>query len=435
MEKTNVAIVGLGTVGSGVARLLLDHGDRTARHAGRTMWLKKAVVRDLTRARDVELPDGVLTDSLQEVIDDDEITVVAQLIGGLEPARTIMLALLESGKDIVTANKALLAEHGAELFTRARELGRSIAFEASVAGGIPIIANISQCLSANQIGSLEGILNGTSNFIVTQMDENGASYDDVVREAQRLGYAERDPTMDVDGTDAAQKLAILAHLAFGATVDWSQIPRTGIDGLDPEDLLYAQKLGFRIKLLAIANLAEDGLELSVSPTLVPVGTPLAEVRDAYNAIQVIGDAVGPVFYHGQGAGQMPTASAVAADLIDTAVGRTRLTFQTLEYFSTNQPPRVKLRDGDTSTGRYYFRLSVSNHPGTLASIAAVLAQHGISIASVIQHEGREGGPQRDPVPLVIMTHMATEGEARAATDDIQALDSVTGTVVRLRVKD
>ena len=435
MEKTNVAIVGLGTVGSGVARLLLDHGDRTARHAGRTMWLKKAVVRDLTRPRDVELPDGVLTDSLQEIIDDDEITVVAQLIGGLEPARTIMLALLESGKDIVTANKALLAEHGAELFTRARELGRSIAFEASVAGGIPIIANISQCLSANQIGSLEGILNGTSNFIVTQMDENGASYDDVVREAQRLGYAESDPTMDVDGTDAAQKLAILAHLAFGATVDWSQIPRTGIDGLDPEDLLYAQKLGFRIKLLAIANLAEDGLELSVSPTLVPVGTPLAEVRDAYNAIQVIGDAVGPVFYHGQGAGQMPTASAVAADLIDTAVGRTRLTFQTLEYFSTNQPPRVKLRDGDTSTGRYYFRLSVSNHPGTLASIAAVLAQHGISIASVIQHEGREGGPQRDPVPLVIMTHMATEGEARAATDDIQALDSVTGTVVRLRVKD
>ncbi|MGI9442396.1 MAG: homoserine dehydrogenase [Rubripirellula sp.] len=435
MEKTNVAIVGLGTVGSGVARLLLDHGDRTARHAGRTMWLKKAVVRDLTRPRDVELPDGVLTDSLQEVIDDDEITVVAQLIGGLEPARTIMLALLESGKDIVTANKALLAEHGAELFTRARELGRSIAFEASVAGGIPIIANISQCLSANQIGSLEGILNGTSNFIVTQMDENGASYDDVVREAQRLGYAESDPTMDVDGTDAAQKLAILAHLAFGATVDWSQIPRTGIDGLDPEDLLYAQKLGFRIKLLAIANLAVDGLELSVSPTLVPVGTPLAEVRDAYNAIQVIGDAVGPVFYHGQGAGQMPTASAVAADLIDTAVGRTRLTFQTLEYFSTNQPPRVKLRDGDTSTGRYYFRLSVSNHPGTLASIAAVLAEHGISIASVIQHEGREGGPQRDPVPLVIMTHMANEGEARAATDNIQALDSVTGTVVRLRVKD
>jgi len=435
MEKTNVAIVGLGTVGSGVARLLLDHGDRTARHAGRTMWLKKAVVRDLQRQRNVDLPADVLTSSLDDVINDNEITVVAQLIGGLEPARTIMLSLLESGKDIVTANKALLAEHGPELFTRARELGRSIAFEAAVAGGIPIIANISQCLSANQIRSLEGILNGTSNFIVTQMGENNLSYDDVVQEAQRLGYAESDPTMDVDGTDAAQKLAILAHLAFGATVDWSQIPRVGIDGLDPEDLTYAQKLGYRIKLLATANLAQDGLELSVSPTLLPVGTPLAEVRDAFNAIQVIGDAVGPVFYHGQGAGQMPTASAVAADLIDTAVGRTRLTFQTLEYFSIDQPPRVKLRDGDTSSGRYYFRLSVSNHPGTLASIAAVLAEHEISIASVIQHEGREGGPHRDPVPLVIMTHLATEGMARMATDKMQALDSVKGSVVRLRVKD
>lgn len=435
MEMTNVAIVGLGTVGTGVARLLLDHGDRTARHAGRTLWLKKAVVRDLQRPRGIDMPKGVLTDSLQDVIDDDQITVVAQLIGGLEPARTIMLSLMESGKDIVTANKALLAEHGPELFTRARELGRSIAFEAAVAGGIPIIANISQCLSANQIRSLEGILNGKSNFIVTQMDENGADYADVVREAQQLGYAEADPTMDVDGTDAAQKLAILAHLAFGATVDWAQIPRTGIVGLDPDDLRYARKLGYRIKLLAIANLAEDGLELSVSPTLVPEGTPLAEVRDAYNAIQVIGDAVGPVFYHGLGAGQMPTASAVAADLIDTAVGRTRLTFQTLEYFSIDQPPRVKLRDADTSSGRYYLRLRVANHPGTLAAIAAVLAQYGISIASVIQHEGSDGRVQLDPVPLVIMTHVATEGAARLATADIEALASVTGPVVRLRVKD
>ncbi len=435
MEKTNVAIVGLGTVGTGVARLLLDHGDRTARHAGRTMWLKKAVVKDPTKPRDVDLPKGVLTDSLDDVIDDPEITVVAQLIGGLEPARTVMLRLLESGKDIVTANKALLAEHGPELFTRARELGRSIAFEAAVAGGIPIIANISQCLSANQLRSLEGILNGTSNFIVTQMDENGSSYEDVVREAQRLGYAEADPTMDVDGTDAAQKLAILAHLAFGATVDWSEIPRVGIDQLDPNDLKYAKELDYRIKLLAVANLAEDGLELSVGPTLVRVGTPLAEVRDAFNAIRVIGDAVGPVFYHGLGAGQMPTASAVVADMIDTAVGRTRLTFQTLEYFSIDQPPRAKLRDADTLVGRYYYRLPVANHPGTLAAIATVLAKHGISIASVIQHEKGDGSQHLDPVPLVIMTHEATEGAARAATSEIESLSAVTGPVVRLRVKD
>ena len=440
MEKTNIAIVGMGTVGTGVARLLLDHGDRTSRHAGRTLWLKKAVVRDLSKPRDVELPAGVVTDSIADVLEDPEITVVAQLIGGLEPARSIMLDLLSAGKDIVTANKALLAQHGPELFNRARELGRSIAFEASVAGGIPIIANISQCLSANQIVSLEGILNGTSNFIVTQMDERGASYADVLRQAQKLGYAEADPAMDVDGSDAAQKLAILAHLAFGATVNWEEIPRVGIDGLAADDLTYARKLGYRIKLLGVAKLADDGLELSVGPTLVKIGTPLAEVRDAFNAIRVIGDAVGPVFYHGLGAGQMPTASAVVADLIDTAVGRTRLTFQTLEYFSIDQPPRVKLRNADTLVGRYYFRLPVSNHPGTLASIATVLAKHGISIASVIQHEtstddGPDVNPQIDPVTLVVMTHPATAGAARKATAEIESLSTVTGSVVRLQVKD
>ncbi|QDT12372.1 homoserine dehydrogenase [Planctomycetes bacterium K23_9] len=435
MKKTNVAIVGMGTVGTGVARLILDHGDRTSRHAGRTIWLKKAVVRDLAKPREVDLPDGVVTDSLGDVIHDPEISVVAQLIGGLEPARTIMLQLMESGKDIVTANKALLAEHGPELFTRARELGRSIAFEAAVAGGIPIIANISQCLSANQLQSLEGILNGTSNFIVTQMDERGASYDDVVKQAQELGYAEADPTMDVDGTDAAQKLAILAHLAFGATVDWSDIPKIGIDNLDPADLQYARELGYRIKLLAVANLADDGLELSVAPTLVRIGTPLAEVRDAFNAIRVVGDAVGPVFYHGLGAGQMPTASAVVADVIDTAVGRTKLTFQTLEYFNIEQPPRVKLLDALTLMGRYYFRLHVANHPGTLAAIAAVLEKHAISIASVIQHENTVGAAKADSVPLVIMTHEASEGSAQGATVAIEALAAVTGPVVRLRVKD
>ncbi len=435
MEKTNVAIVGLGTVGTGVARLLLDHGDRTARHAGRTLWLKKAVMRDLAKPRDVDLPAGVATDKLSDVINDSEITVVAQLIGGLEPARTIMLQLLEAGKDIVTANKALLAEHGPELFTKARELGRSIAFEAAVAGGIPIIANVSQCLSANQILSMEGILNGTSNFIVTRMGETGMTYIDAVRLAQQLGYAEADPTMDVDGSDAAQKLAILAHLAFGATVNWSEIPRIGIDVLDPTDLKYAKELGYHIKLLAVADLADDGLELSVAPTLVRIGTPLAEVRDAFNAIRVVGDAVGPVFYHGLGAGQMPTASAVAADMIDTAVGRTRITFRTLEYFSIDQPPRVLLRDADTLMGRNYFRLSVANHPGTLAKIATVLGQHEISIASVIQHESLDGHTQLDPVPLVIMTHAASEGATAAATAEIASLPCVQGSVVRLRVKD
>ena len=433
MQKTKVAIVGMGTVGSGVAKLLLDHGDRTARHAGRVLWLEKAVVRDLSKARSAVLPASILTDDLNEVLDDPEITVVAQLIGGLEPARTIMLQLLEAGKDIVTANKALLAEHGPELFERARELGRSIAFEASVAGGIPIITNISQCLSANQISSLEGILNGTSNFIVTQMDRQGMAYDAAVRLAQEKGYAEADPTMDVDGTDAAQKLAILAHLAFGAHANWSEIPRIGINRLDPEDLRFARELGYRIKLLAIAHLDEAGLELHVAPTLVRAGTPLAEVQDAFNAIRVVGDAVGPVFYHGLGAGQMPTASAVVADIIDTAVGRTRLTFQTLELFSPDGPPRVRLRDFDELPGRYYLRLHVDDTPGVLAKITGALGRHDVSIASVIQHEPDDRA-DRNTVPLVVMTHEAPEGAARRAADEIEAMSEVCGRVVRLRVK-
>jgi homoserine dehydrogenase len=429
--KSKVALIGMGTVGTGVARLLIDHGDRTARHAGRTLWLEKVVVHDIAKPRDYRLPAGVLTNDLRSVLDDPEITVVAHLIGGLEPARTILLQLLEAGKDVVTANKALLAEYGGELFERARRLGRSIAFEASVAGGIPIITNISQCLSANQILSLEGILNGTSNFIVTQMQEQQMDFGQAVQLAQQLGYAEADPRMDIDGSDAAQKLAILAHLAFGARVHWADIPRQGIDQLSPLDLGYAAELGYRIKLLAIARLTEAGLELHVSPTLVPVGTPLAEVRDAFNAVRVVGDAVGPVFYHGLGAGQMPTASAVVADMIDMAVGRAPLTFRTLELFNDADPPRVRLRDHEALPGRYYLRMRVQDEPGVLALITGVLGHHRVSIASVIQHERQ---PDGSTVPLVIMTHEAAEGGAAAAMLQLQSLPCVEGPVVRLRVR-
>ena len=272
-------------------------------------------------------------------------------------------------------------------------MGRSIAFEASVAGGIPIIANISQCLSANQIESLDAILNGTSNYILTQMEAHGTSYADAVREAQRLGYAEADPTMDVDGSDAAQKLAILAHLAFGARAAWDEIPRQGIDTLDLADMRYAKELGYRIKLLAVAQLTSGGLELHVSPTLVELGTPLAEVRGAFNAISVVGDAVGPVFFSGLGAGQMPTASAVVADLIDTVVGRSAITFRTLELWS-KQGPRVSARDYANVSGRYYLRFNVADQPSVLAEIAGVLGKQKISIASVIQHEAEERQPGR-----------------------------------------
>jgi homoserine dehydrogenase len=430
VEKTKVAIVGMGTVGSGVAKLLLDYGDRTARHAGRTLWLEKVVVRDPSKPRGCDLPWGVLSTDLSTITKDGEIKVVAHLVGGLEPARTIMLALLESGKDVVTANKLLLAEHGPELFDRARALGRSIAFEASVAGGIPIIANISQCFSANQVESLLGILNGTSNFILTRMEEGGMSYADAVAEAQRLGYAEADPTLDVDGSDAAQKLAILAHLAFGARVHWSEIPRQGIDTLDAADMRYARQLGYRIKLLASAYLVPEGLELHVSPTLVKVGTPLAEVREAYNAIRVVGDAVGKVFFHGLGAGQMPTASAVVADMIDTVVGRTAITFRTLELWS-QQKPRVFPRDHEDVPGRFYLRFRVEDRPGVLAEIAGVLGGNGISIASVLQEESDDGTGH---VPLIIMTHLSTEGATRRAVQAIDRLESIKPPRVRLRVR-
>ena len=287
------------------------------------LWLEKAVVRDLSKPRDCELPDGVLTDKIDDVVGDPEIKVVCQLMGGVEPARTVMLSLLEAGKDVVTANKALIAEHGPELFEKARELGRSIAFEASVAGGIPIITNLSQCLSSNQVTSLHGILNGTSNFILDKMHTEGSPYSEVVAEAQRLGYAEADPAMDVDGTDAAQKLAILAQIAFGARLDWRDIPRSGIDQVDLLDVRYAQEMGYRIKLLAVADLREGRLDCEVNPALVKAGSPLGEVGGPFNAVLAKGDAVGPLFFHGQGAGQMPTASAVVADLIDTAVSAAR----------------------------------------------------------------------------------------------------------------
>ena len=433
MDKTKVAIVGMGTVGTGVAKLLLDHGDRTARHAGRTLWLEKVVVSDIHKHRDLDLPTGVLTDQLDDVLNDPNIEVVAQLIGGIEPERTIMLKLLEAGKNIVTANKALLAEHGGELFDRARHLGRSLGFEASVCGGIPIIANISQCFSANKITSIKGILNGTSNFIVTQMDEQRWNYADALVQAQKLGYAEADPTMDVDGSDAAQKLAILAHLAFGARVHWRDIPRVGIDRLDVKDIYYARELGYRIKLIAVGRVTEAGLELHVSPTLVRMGSPLAEVRGAYNALTVVGDAVGDVFFHGQGAGQMPTASAVVADMIDTAVGRTAITFRTLELWSQRES-QVTLRTFDDLPGRYYLRFEVDDVPGVLSQIARVLGEHAVSIASIIQHE-RHPGRAEPTVTLVIMTHQAPEGAARKAVQQIAQLPVVHSGSTRMRVME
>ena len=435
MKTAKVAVVGFGTIGSGVVRLLLENGTRIRRHAGRRIELIRIVDKDLIRARAVKVPEELLTDDLGAVLKDPEIAVAVELVGGLEPARSIVLQLLESGKDVVTANKALLAEHGRELFNRARQLGRSIAFEASVGGGVPIIAALSQSLQANQVQSIHAILNGTSNFILTQMDEQNAEYGAAVAEAQRLGYAEANPAMDVDGSDAAQKLAILSHLAFGARVHWRSIPRVGIDTVDVADLRFSRELGYAVKLLAVAELVPEGLELHVSPTLVRRGTPLAEVREAYNAIRVVGDAVGRVFFHGLGAGQMPTASAVVADLIDTVLGRAAITFQTLKLWSDDREAPVAVRDPAKVLGRFYLRFSVQDSPGVLSEIAGILGRHQISIASVIQHEKEDEASGNGVVPLVIMTHTAPEGEMGQAMAAIAQLPYVRPGSVRMRVRN
>ena len=435
METAKVAVIGFGTIGTGVARLLLEHGDRIARRAGRKIELAYVVDPDLKRSRNFPLPAGLLTADLGKVTSDPEVVAAVELVGGLEPARTIVLKLLESGKNVITANKALLAEHGPELFDKARQMGRSIAFEAAVGGGIPIISALAESLTANQIESIHAILNGTSNFILSQMEENDTDYASALAEAQQRGYAEANPAMDVNGSDAAQKLAILGHLAFGARASWRAIPRTGIDVVDVMDIRYAKELGYSIKLLAVAELVPEGLELHVSPTLVRQGSPLAEVRGAYNAVRVVGDAVGRVFFHGLGAGQMPTASAVVADMISTVVGRAATTFRLLNLWSSDGEPTVPTRDSSKVPGRFYLRFNVDDRPGVMSEITGILGRHGISISSVIQHETTEEVEEANTVPLVIMTHTSTEGNMVEALKTINQLASVHPSSVRMRVRN
>jgi homoserine dehydrogenase len=427
----SIAIVGLGTVGTGVAQILLQHPERISRRAGRPILLRHAVVSNLQKPRQIELPPGVLTDDVGRVVADREVQVAIHLVGGIHPAKEIMISLLESGKDIVTANKALLCEHGPELFARARQLGRSIAFEASVAGGIPIIAAVSQCMAGNQITSISGILNGTTNFILTEMIQREQSYAVALSRAQELGYAEADPTLDVDGTDAAQKLVILTQLAFGTKVELEAFPRRGIDKLDLSDIRYAAELGYTIKLLAVAKLVDNRLEVHVSPTLVRKESPLAQVHGAFNAIALTGDVVGDTWYSGRGAGQLPTASAVLADLIDMAVGRAQLTFERLGLWDTE--PQFSLLPQSETSCRYYLRFNIEDRPHVLADIADVLGRQDISIASVMQHEAPEPATKNAVVPLVIMTHKTTAGHLDAARLELAQLTGLRPPMVELPV--
>ncbi|MFN7770208.1 MAG: homoserine dehydrogenase [Planctomycetaceae bacterium] len=433
-KPIRIGIIGLGTVGTGVARVLTEHPERLARRAGRRLELRRAVVRDLGKPRGIELPPGTVTDQVSAVIDDPEIDIAVHLVGGIHPAREILLDLLKGGKDVVTANKALLCECGDELFTTARDLGRTIAFEAAVAGGIPIIATVAQSLAANQVTSISAILNGTSNYILTQMARENWDYAQALHQAQQLGFAEADPTLDVDGSDAAQKLILLTWLAFGVRAQLADVHRQGIDRLDLSDLRFAGELGYTIKLLAVARLVNQQIELHVQPTLVRRQTPLAQIHGPFNAIGLVGDVVGETWYSGPGAGQMPTASAVVADLIDTVAGRTRINFERLELWRSPAPFSLQPREKIES--RFYLRFQVLDRPHVLADIADILGRNQISIASVIQHEPPEsltGSSSANTVPLIIMTHRTTEGQLREAERELARLNAITPPHVRMPV--
>ncbi len=442
MEPFGIALVGCGTVGGGVAKLLLEHPERLAARAGRRLELRKVVVRDPHKPRAVPLPPHLVTTDLKEVLNDPSIHAVVEVVGGVDWAKRAVLDLLAAGKHVVTANKALLATHGAEVFDAGRRHGRAIAFEASVAGGIPIIGALCHGLAANQILSLQGILNGTCNFILTQMTEQGRSYDEVLREAQAKGYAEADPTMDVDGTDAAHKLAILVQIAFGVAPPVARISRRGINAIDAIDIRFAGELGYTIKLLAEAWLEPDPgrdeaggqLAMHVAPVMLRHTSVLAQVRDSFNAIFVAGDAVGSTLYYGRGAGQMPTASAVVADLIDLAVGRAQQTFETLRLWSGSNRSIV-MRDPDSVVSRFYLRLMVQDRPGAMAEITRLLADHQISISSVIQHEAVEDSPSGAIVPLIIMTHACPTGSFLATLSRFDKLACVTSPSVYYPVGD
>lgn len=425
-------MIGCGTVGGGVAKLLSEHQDRISTRSGRALTLRRVVVRDPSKARP-HVPREIISTDAIAAIRDPSVSVVVELVGGITTARQIVSNALAAGKHVVTANKHLLAEHGREIFDAARKHDRVVAFEASVAGGIPIIAAIQQSLAANQITAIQGILNGTSNFILTSMADSGQSYASALAEAQNLGYAEADPTLDVDGSDAVHKLAILAQIAFGVMPSFSSIERFGIAGLHPMDLRFAYELGYTIKLLAEAWLVDQEVALHVAPVLLRHTDMLAQVRGAFNAVQVHGDAVGEMMFQGAGAGALPTASAVVADLIDLAVGRAQKTFQAAQLWTDNGRG-FKLRPPADVRSRFYLRVLVLDKPGMLADVARVLADHQISIASVIQHEALEDH-EEDVVPLVIMTHYAPTGQFRAAVKTIDALPGVVPPAVFYTVDD
>ena len=443
-RQIGVGLIGLGVVGGGVARALIERRDYFARQVGASLVVRKACVRDLSKPRTVELPAGVLTANVNDVINDPGVDIVVEVIGGEEPAGTFIRAAIQAGKHVVTANKELMAKSGPELLAEAHKRGLDIMFEASVGGGIPLIAPFRRDLLANRITSIRAIINGTTNYILTGLARSGAvgqalraqgieppagaGFAEALGEAQRLGYAEPDPTNDVEGYDAAYKLAIMATLGFRSRVRPDQIDTTGIARLHPRDFQYAQELGYVIKLLAIAERNDGGIIARVAPAFIPQAEPLAKVDGVYNAVQIEGDLTGTVLFQGRGAGAEPTSSAVVADLLDLSHGIVLGNRERKYWGPEGEVPVLPLEHLES---RYYVRVTVTDRPGVLAQIAQTLGNHSVSIAAVSQKEADQDAQTAE---LVIMTHRAREGAMRAALRDIEALPVVTQVSSFLRVE-
>lgn len=435
MQTIHVGLIGLGNVGTGVVQILQQQEGLIAERLGARLALKKVAVRHPEKARTVPLPAGLLTGDAMEVLTDPEIAIVVELVGGYEPARTYLLTALQQGKHVVTANKALLAQHGREIFQTATALQRDIGFEASVGGGIPIIRTIKEGFVANRFLSIACIINGTTNYILSNMSDQGLDFQVALTEAQDLGYAEADPSFDIDGIDAGQKMALLASLAFGSWVPYEAIYTEGISALTQLDIAYARELGYRVKLLAMAKLVEGKIDVRVHPALVAAESWLANVNGVYNAVSIRGDMVGRNMLIGRGAGAFPTGSAVVGDIVDVArnilAGSSgRVPPQSYQAHSLQDVP---LQDVEDIVCKHYLRFQVTDQPRVLAAIAGILGEHAISIESVIQ-KGR-GQAQGVPVSVVMMTHEARERSVRKALQAIATLPTIQGDTIRLRVED
>jgi len=422
MKQVRIGIIGFGTVGTGTIKILLNQRELIKKRTGIDLILKKVADKDIEKPREITLSKEILTTDAMELIKNPDIDIVVELIGGIHPAKDFIIEAFRNGKHVVTANKALLAEEGNDIFLEARQKGVKLGFEASVGGGIPIIKVMREGLVANKMLAIYGIINGTTNYIFTKMTDEKIDFQDALRQAQDLGYAEADPTLDIEGIDSAHKLTILASLAYGIPLSFNKVYCEGITKITAQDIAFAGEFGYKIKLLAITKILDGEIELRVHPTMIPDNYLISKVDGVFNAIYVEGDSVGPTLYYGRGAGSMPTGSAVVADIVDIAKGSETLPFDFSEKYNIKPVQEIE--------SRYYFRFTALDSPGVLSKISGVFGQHNISIASVIQ----KGRSKAGAVPLVILTHKAREKDVLDAVDKIDKLPVVAGKSVFIRVE-